>query len=77
MAKSRLAAAPPPPVVLLGCGATGLPLAVALAGAGCTVTGVDSDAALSKRLSQGVCDNAEDGLTAPPDMIVRRSSDAR
>jgi UDP-N-acetyl-D-mannosaminuronic acid dehydrogenase len=51
-------------VVLVGCGAIGLPLAVAFASLGCGVLGVDIDARRVERLSQGRCDLAEEGLSS-------------
>jgi UDP-N-acetyl-D-mannosaminuronic acid dehydrogenase len=49
-------------VVVLGCGAVGLPLAVALASRGRFVLGVDTDADRVRHLSQGRCALVEDGL---------------
>ena len=49
-------------VVVIGCGAIGLPLAVALAHAGLPVLGIDTDAAKLAELEAGRTDLAEPGL---------------
>jgi len=53
-----------PEVVVLGCGAVGLPLAVALASRGARVLGVDTDAGLVAALRCGRAQLVEDGLQA-------------
>ncbi len=49
-------------VVVIGCGAIGQPLAVALAHAGLPVVGIDTDAAKLAELEAGRTDLAEPGL---------------
>jgi UDP-N-acetyl-D-mannosaminuronate dehydrogenase len=49
-------------VVVLGCGGIGLPFAVALASRGTRVVGVDTDAALVRRASEGHTDLLDPGL---------------
>jgi len=49
-------------VVVIGCGAIGLPLATALARAGLSVLGVDTDAARLAELQAGRTDLVEPGL---------------
>jgi nucleotide sugar dehydrogenase len=49
-------------VVVIGCGAIGLPLAVALAGAGAAVLGIDRDAAKAANLGAGRLELIDAGL---------------
>jgi len=49
-------------IVVVGCGAIGLPLAVALASRGAEVVGVDSDEARLAQLTAGAVDEGDSGL---------------